>query len=101
MSFILDVLGPQAFSKWRVEAEGMKKMSNFNAAVFDALAVGIATKYSISILAKEKKKIVKKLVDFKAEMFSDQSFFDAISGSVNDVSKVTIRINLVHEFLSK
>lgn len=101
MSFLLDVLGPQAFSKWRSEAGAMKKMSNFNAAVFDALAVGIATKYSISVLKKDKKTLSTKLEKFKTTMFGDPDFFEAISGSVNDVSKVTVRINLVHDFLSK
>ncbi len=101
MSCVLGILGPQAFSKWRVEGGVMKKMSSFNAAVYDALAVGIATKFSIPSLKKNEKTLISKLESFRAVMFNDPTFFDAISGSVNDVGKVTARIKLVHEFLSK
>lgn len=100
MNFILANMGPQAFAKWRVENDApTKKMSNFNAAVFDALSIGLATVYPVRKLAASQQAIAEKLATFKETMFRDTEFFDALSGSVNDVGKVSTRIRLVREYL--
>lgn len=99
MSFILMALGPQAFSKWRTDGDGVKKMSNFNAAVFDAVAVGLAQVYSITELMTEGDRVAAKLQEYQKSLFSKQVFFEAVSGSVNDSGKVTTRIKEFSEFI--
>jgi hypothetical protein len=92
-------LGPQAFSKWRTDGDGVKKMSNFNAAVFDAVAVGLAQVYSITELMTEGDRVAAKLQEYQKSLFSKQVFFEAVSGSVNDSGKVTTRIKEFSEFI--
>jgi hypothetical protein len=71
------------FAKYRVTGKTVKKMSDFNAAVFDA----ITHLFIISIL---KDKPVSE--DMIIDMFSDPEFFSACEGSVNDVAKLNTRI---------
>lgn len=94
-TFILDTLGSKAFSKWRMENGALKKVSNFNAAVFDAVMVGLALTTPSDDLNNQ---IIKdKLHNFQEQLFGSEVFFDAVTGSVNDVKKVTTRI---HFFVS-
>jgi len=71
------------FSKFKVENKKLKKMSSFNAAVFDAV-----TCYTKACLTKKSQPDLNK---FK-NLFFDEEFFAACEGSVNDVSKVTTRL---------
>ena len=100
LSFLLDSIGPQAFSKWRDESGSLKKMSNFNAAVYDALLVGLSKTYTPHQIAQKGPEISEKLRRFPSVLFPRTDFFDAVSGSVNDVSKVETRIRLMAEFLA-
>lgn len=100
MTFILEAMGSQAFAKWRIEGgNAAKKMSSFNAAVYDALSIGLANLYPISRLEAAKAHMGEKLANFKETMFKNVEFFDSLSGSVNDVGKVSTRIRLVREYL--
>lgn len=99
IEFIFNTLGPQAFSKWRKDGSSMKKMSNFNAAVFDAVAVGLAQTYTTTQLKTQSEQITRKLSRYQEILFSDQEFFDAVSGSVNDLGKVTKRIRKFSEYI--
>lgn len=101
MAFIINTMGPQAFAKWRMDDSGPKKMSNFNAAVYDALSIGLATVYPLEALVPQREVIATKLSAFRDTLFKDPDFFDALSGSVNDVGKVSTRIRLVKEFLER
>lgn len=99
ISFIRSVLGNQAFAKLRVEQNGeIKRMSAFNAAVYDAFAIGLAKTYEVDDL--DRLFVAERLSQIK-EVFNNPDFFDAISGSVNDGAKVATRIRIVQEFLKK
>nr|WP_314621572.1 DUF262 domain-containing protein [uncultured Noviherbaspirillum sp.] len=97
MTFLLDIVGAQAFSKWRQDGNSIKKMSNFNAAVFDAIAVGLAKSAHIKELNTAVLK--RKLSEFRTVLFSNQDFFESISGSVNDAGKVATRIDLFSKYI--
>lgn len=100
MQFIFDVMGPQAFSKWRNDSGSMKKMSNFNAAVYDAIAIGLASSVPVSELLARKERLVQKLGDARFAVFSTPKFFEAVSGSVNDAGKVGTRISMFADYLA-
>ena len=100
MEFLLEVMGPQAFSKWRNDAGTMKKMSNFNAAVYDAVAIGLASAVPLAELQARKGELADKLNEARSILFSQPIFFDSISGSVNDSAKVAKRISMFAEYLA-
>ncbi|MEM5432816.1 DUF262 domain-containing protein [Cupriavidus oxalaticus] len=100
MEFLLEVMGPQAFSKWRNDSGTMKKMSNFNAAVYDAVAIGLASTVPLTELQARKDELAAKLSDARLILFSQPPFVDAISGSVNDSAKVSKRISMFAEYLA-
>ncbi|MDN7351862.1 DUF262 domain-containing protein [Acetobacter senegalensis] len=109
ISAIRKFLGPYAFSKHKVEnGVSVKRMSTFNAAVYDAILIAFSDKNNVSNL-KEKKytsggfnfKNISILTDKqRLSLFEDDDFFDAVSGSVNDLGKIRTRINKVIEDLS-
>lgn len=101
MTFIYGVLGGQAFSKWRVDGDDLKKMSNFNAAVYDAVAVGLAKAYTFEELQADALPVELKLKGFRSALFADASFFDAVSGSVNDSAKVASRVERFYEYIRR
>lgn len=76
------------FTKYRATANGFEKMSDFNAAVFDSI-----THLFIESMNKGNKITLKKI----HMMFADPDFFAACEGSVNDVAKLTMRINKAKE----
>lgn len=76
------------FTKYRPTAEGLDKMSDFNAAVFDSI-----THLFIECTRKGTVVTLEKIHN----MFMDQAFFAACEGSVNDVAKLTTRINKAKE----
>lgn len=100
IKFIREELGPTAFAKWRLEGAAKKRMSSFNAAVFDAVAIGIADVFSVADL-KRRKEQVKLACHQYEELFRDKEFFAAVSGSVNDAAKVTTRIDAMIEHLNR
>lgn len=101
INFIFEVMGNQAFSKWRNDSGSMKKMSNFNAAVYDAILIGIASTFSPNDLQKHKEELAIKLGEARLDIFSIPEFFDSVSGSVNDLTKVETRISLFSNYLKK
>jgi hypothetical protein len=97
MEFILDVMGPMAFSKWRGQTGQLTRMSSFNAAVYDAVVVGLSSVVPVKKL--DKVALRPKLENLRDTLFPNADFFDAVSGSVNDANKVAKRIQLVVEYL--
>ncbi|MGF1891182.1 DUF262 domain-containing protein [Vibrio campbellii] len=78
------------FAKYRFDLDTgqLKQMSKFNAAVYDALAVSCS----------EKLKSGESLdINKFRNLFKNQEFFSSVEGSVNDVSKLTRRIELALE----
>jgi hypothetical protein len=91
MKIIYNSFGNLAFAKYKYENRNYVKMSNFNAAVYDALSIAVVM--TIDLDGKiEQLKIDK----FKA-LFSDNTFFESVSGSVNDKKKVETRIEKAKE----
>lgn len=84
-SYIKDCFkGEPPFAKYRFEDNSLSNMSNFNAAVYDAVTYCFREAFnSGKRLDKDKIK----------QLFTDAEFFSACEGSVNDSSKVTLRIN--------
>jgi DNA-binding Lrp family transcriptional regulator len=87
METIRRYFGDEAFAKYRYENGSFSRMSKFNAAVYDALAIPVAMTIDI-----EKPKISSTSVSDFRQLFASPSFFDAVSGSVNDREKVITRI---------
>lgn len=85
-----------AFAKYRMD--GQKRMSSFNAAVFDAVAVGLAEVHSAEELENHPDKAIEGLKGYRS-LFQQEAFFSAVSGSVNDAAKVTTRIEAMIEHL--
>lgn len=100
MTFILQFAGRFAFAKWKFEGGGRQKMSSFNAAVFDAVAVGLSQVYSADQILMDSDLIVQKLTGYE-NLFADKDFFSAVSGSVNDAAKVTARIDAMVAYLRR
>lgn len=100
MSFICENIGTYAFSKWRIEGGSHKKMSSFNAAVFDAVAVGLSETYKPAILANNPEKVIAALTGYR-ELFKSDKFFDSVNGSVNDAAKVVYRIEAMKSYLRR
>lgn len=87
---IISDLTNKPFAKYRSDGHELSKMSDFNAAVYDAV-MGLGRKALISDSA----------IDFDdvVDLFHNQSFFDSCQGSVNDVSKLVNRIELAKELI--
>nr|WP_239777414.1 DUF262 domain-containing protein [Tenacibaculum finnmarkense]MCG8806490.1 DUF262 domain-containing protein [Tenacibaculum finnmarkense]MCG8857617.1 DUF262 domain-containing protein [Tenacibaculum finnmarkense] len=88
MKLILEKFGNLAFAKYKYEEGNLKKQSNFNVAVFDALAVSFVSEVSL-----DKPLVTEKTVsDFK-NLFKNDEFYESISGSYLDSSKIIHRID--------
>ncbi len=74
--------GDTPFSKYKFKDDELSVMSSFNVAVFDSIV------YPFSILDSNREP---KYENFK-DLFKDPEFFTLVEGSVNDVAKVTKRI---------
>lgn len=98
IKFIHDTAGPMPFAKYRFEKGEYKKMSSFNAAVYDAVMVGASEVLNPKDMGLPWNSA--KLGNY-VELFSNNDFFTAVSGSVNDAAKVTTRINAMIEFIKK
>jgi len=88
------------FAKWRAEGGHQKRMSSFNAAVYDAIAVGVAEVFPIDKIRQEPDEVAGKLAGYEA-LFADKDFFASVSGSVNDAAKVSHRIGAMVAYLSR
>ena len=90
MKLTKESFGTKPFAKWKnPEGQGFAIMSSFNAAVFDAVAYAFSKPQLNAIPTYEK----------FMELFSDPGFFEAVEGSVNDVSKVNVRIRKAQELI--
>lgn len=92
MKCIYDAFGELAFAKYKYDGKELDKQSNFNAAVYDALAVAVATEINL-----DKPKISEKQVNNFNDLFKNPSFFESVNGSILDSNKVITRINLARE----
>ena len=91
IAFVKDMSnGDKPFAKYRYTDGTLEFMSNFNAAVFDA--VMYLSKQAIL----NNKKV--NLQDIR-NLFSDEDFFGSCEGSVNDISKITTRITKAAELV--
>ncbi|MBM6637015.1 DUF262 domain-containing protein [Leclercia adecarboxylata] len=99
INFIKKNFGPLPFSKYRSTADGLKKMSNFNAAVYDAILVGFAEVFKVDQLMHEEGEVLSAIKDYR-NIFYDTEFFNSVSGSVNDIGKVSYRIEAFEGFLN-
>ena len=97
MKTILDTFGNCAFAKYKYkyENETYVLMSKFNVSVYDSLTIPI-TNYLTKVDTKLPDGVV---VKFK-ELFSDDKFFESLTGSVNDREKVITRIEAVKKVLN-
>ncbi|WP_167647319.1 DUF262 domain-containing protein [Mameliella alba] len=101
MNFIYHALGKNAFAKYSIQdGEIKKKMSSFNAAVFDAISVGTFDYFTIHQLEQRNLDDTGKFTGYHV-IFSDPDFFSAVSGATADSAKVKYRINKVIEFLAQ
>lgn len=100
MHFLYTHAGPKPFAKWRIEPSTKKQMSSFNAAVYDAVAVGLAESFSSDHVRENPGQIAVKLEGY-TQLFGDREFFASVSGSVNDAAKVAFRIEAVKAYLER
>lgn len=85
IKIIRETFGDEPFAKYKFEDGNYRRMSKFNAAVFDSVIVP----FSKLIYAKELNHI--SYEKFK-ELFKDPVFFSSVEGSVNDVAKLSTRL---------
>lgn len=88
----------QPFAKYRLVGSDWKKMSSFNAAVYDAYMAGITNVFSHDFIRDNKYEIANKLKG-SVNLFKDADFFASVSGSVNDANKVKFRIEAMSDYL--
>lgn len=100
MGFIFQYGGPAPFAKWRIEDENRKRMSSFNAAVYDAVAIALDEVFSAVDFIAKPEEIAEKLSGYQ-ELFADREFFNSVSGSVNDSAKVSFRIDAMVKHLTR
>lgn len=96
MKSILNDFGPLAFAKYKFEDDKLVKQSNFNVAVFDALAVSYVTEILIN-----NKAISERKVEEFHNLFKNSTFHDSVSGSSLDSSKIIYRIDSAREIFAK
>lgn len=100
MDFLDERIGATAFSKFKIENGALKKMSSFNAAVYDAVAIGLANSFSVDAVRARPNDVAHSFDRFQLTLFANNDFFSAVSGSVNDAAKVQARINAMAGFLN-
>lgn len=96
MATIRRHFGDEAFAKYRFVDGQFEQMSKFNAAVYDALAVPVAMSIDF-----DNPVITQESVHAFKELFANQNFFDAVSGSVNDREKVITRIEAAKKVINR
>jgi hypothetical protein len=100
MTFLYNQAGQFAFAKWRYDVNPPKRMSTFNAAVFDAVAVGLSEVFTVADLTTRSAEISDRLGGYQT-LFEEHDFFAAVSGSVNDAAKVKTRIDSIAAYLTR
>lgn len=91
MKFITDNNHSEPFAKFKVDKSGnLSRMSKFNSAVFDAV-IALYRKALLDGLRVNQEDI--------RNLFRQTEFFEACQGSVNDVSKTQLRINLAKDII--
>lgn len=90
---IRDAFGDNAFAKYKVDEDSgdLGRASPFNTAVYDALMVAVSMEVDDGSYIESGK------VDLFKELFRDQDFFNSVSGSSTDRSKVIGRIDAARE----
>jgi hypothetical protein len=79
-----------AFAKYKNNGNGqLEKQSNFNAAVYDSLAISVVSEVDLN----NPNITPQKVTQFK-NLFLDPLFHDYVSGSILDSSKIINRIDL-------
>ncbi|PWI57511.1 DUF262 domain-containing protein [Sulfoacidibacillus thermotolerans] len=96
MALIRKEFGDKAFAKYRLEDGKFVKMSNFNAAVYDSLAIAI-----VDCVDLNNPQLLDLTFENFRQLFADPEFFEWVSGSVNDREKVSRRIEAAKELLTK
>lgn len=96
LAIIRKYFGDLAFAKYKFEDGNLQKQSNFNAAVYDALAVSIASEINL-----DKPNISKRKVAEFNNLFKDPFFHENVSGSILDSKKIIDRINAAREIFKK
>ncbi len=95
MRTIREAFGDKAFAKYRYENDAFNKMSNFNAAVFDALVVSASMSMDFA-----NPQISSSTVDGFRDLFKQPVFFDAVSASTSAREKVIARIEAAKQVFS-
>lgn len=90
MQIIRTHFGDNAFAKFKIVNRKYKLSSNFNAAVYDALAIGLSTSLDVA-----NPNITDDHVAQYKLLFNNEQFFQSVSGSVNDREKIVYRIEQV------
>jgi len=92
MKCIYDTFGDLAFAKYKFTGGVLEKQSNFNAAVYDALAVAVASEVNLDAPNISAEKVTA----FK-DLFKNPTFFEYVNGSILDSTKLIYRIDLARE----
>lgn len=92
MKVIYENFGELAFAKYKYSEGSLEKQSNFNAAVYDALAVAVASEINLD----SPNITPEKVAEFK-ELFKNPTFFEYVNGSILDSTKLIYRIDLARE----
>ncbi|MER0285276.1 DUF262 domain-containing protein [Clostridioides difficile] len=96
IDYIIKNFGDNAFAKYKINSDKSKPMSKFNAAVYDALMIGVSSNIN-TLLGRNFNSDLK---DSYIQLFDDIDFFSAVEGSVNDREKIIARIEKVKGILS-
>ena len=92
MNCIYKKFGEFAFAKYKLEGEEIIKQSNFNAAVYDALAVSVASEVNV-----ENPNITDEQKESFLNLFRNPVFYESVSGSILDTAKLVNRIDSTRE----
>lgn len=94
MRAIFNIFGKLAFAKYKFDEDKgeLIKQSNFNVAVYDALAIAFASEVVIN-----KSKLIGDEAQKFKDLFKDSSFYESVSGSYLDSSKIIYRIDTARD----
>jgi len=89
---IYENFGPLAFAKYKLDDKQLKKQSSFNAAVYDALMIAVASEINV-----KNPKILKSQKNAFLDLFKNPLFHENVSGSILDNTKLISRIDAARE----
>jgi hypothetical protein len=87
MKCIYDSFGNEAFAKYKFENNVLKRQSKFNNAVYDALAVAIASEIDL-----DNPVITNEMKTNYLNLFKEEKFYESVYGSYLDSAKLIYRI---------